>query len=102
VTVVTSPPPIFTAAPPPVVGPVAPSVSIIGPQPIYVSYNNIRGPTVGACCPGGCCPSPNGGGDSPGTVVSSVGVNPGQEQQINTLLQHLRSRLQGIISSARA
>ena len=24
------------------VGPVAPSVSIIGPQPIYVSYNNIK------------------------------------------------------------
>ena len=26
----------------PLVGPEAPSVSIVGPQPIYVSYNNVK------------------------------------------------------------
>jgi hypothetical protein len=103
----TTPVPIFTAAPtggatglP--VGPVAPSVSIIGPQPIYVSYNNVVGPTVGGCSPCAGGTAGNGAGvGSPGTV-SSVGVGAGQEQQINTLLQHLRSRLQSIITSARA
>ena len=44
----THPTPPFTHSTPPSsvgglpVGPVAPSVSIIGPQPIYVSYNNIK------------------------------------------------------------
>jgi hypothetical protein len=102
----TTPVPIFTAAPGGAtglpVGPVAPSVSIIGPQPIYVSYNNVIGPTVGGCAPCAGGTVGNGAGvGSPGTV-SSVGVGAGQEQQINTLLQHLRSRLQGIITSARA
>jgi len=68
------------------VGPVAPSVSIIGPQPVYVTYNNIKGPSVG--------------GDnsllSAGQVESS-GVNPNQEAQINLLLQALKSKLSGII-----
>ncbi len=102
----TTPVPIFTAGPGGAtglpVGPVAPSVSIIGPQPIYVSYNNVVGPTVGGCspCAGGTVGNGAGVG-SPGTV-SSVGVGAGQEQQINTLLQHLRSRLQSIITSARA
>jgi hypothetical protein len=103
----TTPVPIFTAAPPGgatgglPVGPVAPSVSIIGPQPIYVSYNNVIGPTVGGCSPCAGTAGNGAGAGSPGTV-SSVGVGAGQEQQINTLLQHLRSRLQSIITSARA
>jgi hypothetical protein len=100
----TTPVPIFTAAPGGAtglpVGPVAPSVSIIGPQPIYVSYNNVIGPTVGGGC-SPCAGTAGAGAGSPGTV-SSVGVGAGQEQQINTLLQHLRSRLQSIITSARA
>jgi hypothetical protein len=101
----TTPVPIFTAAPGGAtglpVGPVAPSVSIIGPQPIYVSYNNVIGPTVGGCSPCAGTAGNGAGAGSPGTV-SSVGVGAGQEQQINTLLQHLRSRLQSIITSARA
>ena len=88
-------PPTFTPGLP--IGPVAPSVSIIGPQPIYVSYNNIIGPTVGACCGGGS----SGAGDSPGKVSSS-GTNSAQEREINTLLQGLRTRLQGIITSFRS
>lgn len=91
-------PPVFTPGLP--VGPVAPSVSIIGPQPIYVSYNNIVGPRVGSCCSGGGSGT-NGGDGSPGTV-SSAGASPAQEQQINSLLQNLRSRLQSIITSVRS
>jgi hypothetical protein len=86
-------PPVFTAGLP--VGPVAPSVSIIGPQPIYVSYNNVIGPTVGGCCGGGI-------GDIAPGKVSSAGASPAQEREINSLLQGLRSRLQSIITSFRS
>jgi hypothetical protein len=93
-------PPVFTAGPPPSpaglpVGPVAPSVSIIGPQPIYVSYNNVIGPTVGGCCGGGV-------GDIGPGKVSSSGASPAQEREINSLLQGLRTRLQSIITSFRS
>merc|ERR1712137_1368243 len=71
------------------VGPVAPSVQIIGPQPVYVTYNHIKGPTVGA------------GGDplitAPGTVESS-GVNSSKEHQINALLQALKQKLRNILA----
>ena len=71
------------------VGPVAPSVQVIGPQPVYVTYNHIKGPTVGA------------GGDplitAPGTVESS-GVNSSQEHQINALLQALKLKLRNILA----
>ena len=66
---------------------VSPSVQIIGPQPIYVTYNNIKGPTVGGA----------GSTDLQPGSVESFGVNPSQENQINLLLQSLRSRLQQLI-----
>jgi len=71
-------------------GPVAPSVHIIGPQPVYVTYNNIKGPSVGGGGHGGY------GGDSPGTVESH-GVNSSQELQINSLLQALKQKLRNIL-----
>ena len=68
-------------------GLVSPSVQIIGPQPIYVTYNNIKGPTVGGA----------GSTDLQPGSVESFGVDPSQENQINLLLQSLRSRLQQLI-----
>lgn len=72
------------------VGPQAPSVSIIGPQPVYVLYNNVKGPSVGAA----------NELLSPG-VVESSGVDSHQQNQINSLLQVLQSRLKSIISSGK-
>jgi len=68
------------------VGPVAPSVSIIGPQPIYVSYNNIKGPSVGI----------DNSLASDGQVDSS-GINSSQESQINLLLRGLKEKLKNIL-----
>merc|ERR1719457_455011 len=68
------------------VGPVAPSVSIIGPQPIYVSYNNIKGPSVGS----------DNSLASDGQVDSS-GIHSSQESQINLLLRGLKSKLKNIL-----
>eukprot|EP00088_Acartia_fossae_P061977 TRINITY_DN745_c0_g1_i5.p1 TRINITY_DN745_c0_g1~~TRINITY_DN745_c0_g1_i5.p1 ORF type:complete len:413 (-),score=71.62 TRINITY_DN745_c0_g1_i5:229-1467(-) len=69
------------------VGPVAPSVSIIGPQPIYVSYNNVKGPSVG-----------HDNSLETGGSVQSSGVTGSQQAQINSLLQVLKQRLRSILS----
>jgi len=84
----TSPPTTPPTSPPRPnpLGPVGPSVSIIGPQPIYVSYNHLKGPSVGA----------DNDVQSVGSV-SSQGVQPGQQQQIETLLNSLKNRLRNII-----
>merc|ERR1711971_1440039 len=84
----TSPPTTPPTSPPRPnpLGPGAPSVSIIGPQPIYVSYNHLKGPSVGA----------DNDVQSVGSV-SSQGVQPGQQQQIETLLNSLKNRLKNII-----
>merc|ERR1711971_1345295 len=84
-----TPPPTTPPTSPPrpnPLGPGAPSVSIIGPQPIYVSYNHLKGPSVGA----------DNDVQSVGSV-SSQGVQPGQQQQIETLLNSLKNRLKNII-----
>jgi len=70
----------------PLVGPEAPSVSIVGPQPIYVSYNNVKGPSVGG----------DNGLESVGHV-SADGVDSSQQHQIDTLLSNLKNRLRSII-----
>merc|ERR1719173_315780 len=70
----------------PLVGPEAPSVSIVGPQPIYVSYNNVKGPSVGG----------DNGLESVGHV-STGGVDSGQQHQIDSLLSNLKDRLRNII-----
>jgi len=75
--------PVVPTHPPAAAG----SVQIIGPQPIYLSYNTIKGPTVGAA----------GGHEEPGSVVSSTGVDGPQSAAIDTLLRSLRGRLQQII-----
>merc|ERR1719369_869618 len=84
----TSPPTTPPTSPPRPnpLGPVGPSVSIIGPQPVYVSYNHLKGPSVGA----------DNDVQSVGSV-SSQGVQPGQQQQIETLLNSLKNRLKNII-----
>merc|ERR1711971_178255 len=84
----TSPPTTPPTSPPRPnpLGPVGQSVSIIGPQPVYVSYNHLKGPSVGA----------DNDVQSVGSV-SSQGVQPGQQQQIETLLNSLKNRLKNII-----
>jgi len=83
VTTPTTVTPVVPTHPPAAAG----SVQIIGPQPIYLSYNTIKGPTVGAV----------GGHEEPGSVVSSSGVDGPQSAAIDTLLRSLRGRLQQII-----
>merc|ERR1712137_377291 len=83
VTTPTTVTPVVPTHPPAAAG----SVQIIGPQPIYLSYNTIKGPTVGAV----------GGHEEPGSVLSSSGVDGPQSAAIDTLLRSLRGRLQQII-----
>jgi len=74
--------------------PRAPSVQIIGPQPVYVTYNEVKGPSVGG----------DGSVDDIGFVSSGSGQNGGQpqnaqQQKINSLLKSLKGRLQTILGT---
>jgi len=62
-------------------------VQIIGPQPIYISYNNVVGPSVGGDHP------------HPAVVESNVVGTTNQEAQINQLLLSLKKKLKKILKT---
>jgi len=62
-------------------------VQIIGPQPVYISYNNIVGPSVG------------GGHHHPAVIESNVLGNVSQEEQINKLILSLKKKLKEILNT---
>jgi len=68
-------------------GPLPASVQIIGPQPVYVTYNEVKAPSVG--------------GDGSVEDIGFVSRRPPQNAQleINSLLKSLKGRLQTILSA---
>jgi len=68
-------------------GPVAPSVQIIGPAPVYITHSNVQGPSVGD----------NGNLLDDGVVSSSNQPGNIQDARINALLKSLRSKLSNIL-----
>jgi len=68
-------------------GPLPASVQIIGPQPVYVTYNEVKAPSVG--------------GDGSVEDIGFVSRTPPQNAQleINSLLKSLKGRLQTILST---